>query len=83
MRDYPPPERDIGADPTPWFVWVGSIVGLVLMAGSVVVMFDVLSNRTDRAFIAKCIEFNSIDRCRDLFEFGRQDLGLRPSKAIQ
>lgn len=82
MPDYPPPDRDIGdSSNPPWLA--GSMALGLLFISALTIVVPSPSQPKQRAFISKCIEFHSVGRCRDFYDYGRQDLGLKPPKAIQ
>lgn len=60
---------------------------LVLVAGLIVIWMiagddehNTAKSKMRRDFIAQCIEFHSVERCNDLFYYGRTDLGLRSGR---
>lgn len=79
VRDFPPPplDRDFPANGYTSLgrELLGASLAALIIAFFVGLAFAVeTSDKKRRAFIAKCIEFQTVDRCGTLYEYGRQDL---------
>lgn len=51
-------------------------VGFFTMMGLIAISsyYGSIRKNEERVFLASCIEFQSVSRCRDLLHYGRQDL---------
>lgn len=77
-----PDERELGGytrdqtDPLKWILPL--IVSVTAIGGFVWMLNGIAKIDADRfAFMSKCIEFKSVDRCFELDRYGRQDLAFK------
>lgn len=84
-----PDERELGGytrdqnDPLKWIAPnIGTILPLIILVtvigGYVWMLNGIAKIDADRfAFMSKCIEFKSVDRCFELDRYGRRDLAFK------